>query len=383
MPSDRQFELDPSDFTLVNPNTGTAPIFRTRRDAEIITSIYRRLPVLVNKAEGEEKPWAITYLRMIDMSLDSALFLTSERLQELGAYPTPLCRWRSATDEWLPLYEGKMVQAYDHRAADVVVNLENLHRPAQPMPLSDEAHEDPSRFAVPQYWVSAGRVNKFAIPAVVIGFKDVTSPTNERSMIASFLPRGGYGNTIPILFGVGAKSAALLLGCLNSLPFDFCARTKIQGQHLNWFIVEQLPVLTVENYEFRFGGVSAADLVKDHVLRLTYTAHDMAEVAQEMSYVDSDGKAKAPFVWREPERRHLRARLDAIHFVLYGITDEQDIRYILSTFPILERKDRELFDGVYLTCELILWYKRALEAGDSRSVAPEAEVVRLARARDS
>ena len=36
----------------VNPNTGTAPIFRTRRDAALTTAIYGRLPVLVDRSTG-------------------------------------------------------------------------------------------------------------------------------------------------------------------------------------------------------------------------------------------------------------------------------------------------------------------------------------------
>lgn len=129
------------------------------------------------------------------------------------------------------------------------------------------------------------------------------------------------------------------------------------------------------------GFRTAADIVKDHVLRLTYTAHDMAPFARDMGYVDPDGAVKPPIVWNEAERRHLRARLDALYFLLYGIVEEDDIRYILSTFPIVERKDRETFDGVYLTRELILWYKRALEAGDPDAPAPEADLIRLARSR--
>ncbi|MGH6672995.1 MAG: hypothetical protein ACRECV_13615 [Xanthobacteraceae bacterium] len=117
------------------------------------------------------------------------------------------------------------------------------------------------------------------------------------------------------------------------------------------------------------------------MLRLTYTAHDMAPFARDMGYVNKDGTVKPPIIWNEPERRHLRARLDALYFILYGVSDEDDIRYILSTFPIVERKDRQAFDGVYLTCELILWYKRALEAGDCQSLAPEAEVIGLAKNR--
>ena len=39
---DRCFTLAPADFDRVNPNTGTAPIFRTRRDAEITRRIYEQ-----------------------------------------------------------------------------------------------------------------------------------------------------------------------------------------------------------------------------------------------------------------------------------------------------------------------------------------------------
>jgi hypothetical protein len=380
---DYRFELSAADFALVNPNTGTAPIFRTRRDAEIATSIYRRAPVLVNKSPGtEQKAWNVTYLRMFDMSQDSEEFFTREQLQKDGAYPIGLGRWRKSKAEWLPLYEGKMVQAFDHRAADVTVNLENLHRPAQPAPLDVESHANPNRLAAPQYWVSSESVKKFKVPTIVIGFKDVTSPTNERSMIAAFLPEAGYGNTIPLLYAneqSGATDLSFYIGCLNSFAFDFCARSKIQGQHLNWFIVEQLPVLTAEHYVRRFGKRTAAEIVKHHILRLTYTAHDMAPFARDMSYVNKDGTVKPPIIWSEGERRHLRARLDALYFILYGVTNEDDIRYILSTFPIVERKDSATFDGIYLTRELILWYKRALEGGDTDTMAPEAELIRLAK----
>ena len=51
---DRCFPLAPADFALVNPNTGTAPVFRTRRDAEITRRIYVRHPILVDRSDGGE-----------------------------------------------------------------------------------------------------------------------------------------------------------------------------------------------------------------------------------------------------------------------------------------------------------------------------------------
>lgn len=50
---ERCFPLTAEDFARVNPNTGTAPIFRSRRDANLTTAIYDRLPILVDRSTGE------------------------------------------------------------------------------------------------------------------------------------------------------------------------------------------------------------------------------------------------------------------------------------------------------------------------------------------
>jgi hypothetical protein len=389
VPDENRFVLTNTDFSLVNPNTGTAPIFRTRREAKITTAIYRRLPVLVDRSNGtEKKVWPVRYMTMFHMTNDSRLFWTSERLEKEGAYPAGMGHWRKGEQEWVPLYEGKMVQAFDHRAADVVVNSANVHRPAQQEALSKEEHADPARLPIAQFFVQLRDAPKSGGLGWCFGFKHVTSPTNAHTMIGAIVPTMAAGNSLPMLVGDGTCSReeattalSFVCGLFNSKSFDFFLRQKIQGQNLNWFIIEQLPVLPPEYYQRRFGPRTAADIVKDHVLRLTYTAHDMASFARDMGYVNKDGAVKAPIIWNEAERRHLRARLDALYFILYGITDEDDISYILSTFPIVERKDREAFAGVYLTRELILWYKRALDAGDPDALAPEAEVIRLARSR--
>ena len=213
-----------------------------------------------------------------------------------------------------------------------------------------------------------------------ICFKDVTSPTNHRTAVAALCPAVGFNHKAPILLNESNDPLAsvLFIGNFNSFAFDAILRTKLNANSLVLFVLEQVPVLRPNDFVRHFGKFTAAEVVKDHVLRLTYTAHDMAPFARDMGYVNKDGSVKLPIIWNEAERRHLRARLDALYFILYGITDNDDIRYILSTFPIVERKDREAFKGVYLTRELILWYKRALEAGDINSLAPEAEVIRLA-----
>ena len=93
---------------------------------------------------------------------------------------------------------------------------------------------------------------------------------------------------------------------------------------------------------------------------MTYTANDMIPFARALDY---DGP---PFIWDEEERLHLRTRLDALYFHLYGLSRD-DADYILSTFPIVQREDEAQF-GAYRTRDLVLAYMNALAAGDTESV---------------
>jgi hypothetical protein len=296
-----------------------------------------------------------------------------------------MSHWRKGKQEWAPLYVGRMIHQFDHRAASVTVNEESIHNPALSRDASLDDHADPGFTPTPQFWVAAEEIGKRSGVgnAWSFAFRDIARSTDERTAIGTVIPSAAAGNTLPLVLGLDVASTSLFAGLFCSVIYDYVCRQKGQSTHLNWYIVEQLPVLTSEHYTRRFGKRTAADIVKDHVLRLTYTAHDMAPFARDMGYLNKDGSAKPPIVWDKTERRHLRARLDALYFILYGIADEDDIAYILSTFPIVERKDREAFDGVYLTRELILWYKRALDAGDTDSMAPEADVIRLAKMRDN
>ena len=369
---ERCFPLTAEAFARVNPNTGTAPIFRTSRDAELTTAIYGRLPILVDHSSGAAvKAWPVKYTTMFHMTNDSGLFRTREELEEKeGAYPVGGNRFASPSGDWVPLYEGKMVQAFDHRAASVVVNPENQHRPAQPVPATVEQHQDPDWLPDPQFWVPVSECGWTAEAEWVLGFKEITAPTNVRTFIAALLPTVGFGNKVPILKPEATDRAEwLLVANLNATILDFVARQKIQGQTLNLFIVEQLPVVPPDRYEtIRFGPKTAGEIVREVVLELTYTAHDMAQFAREMGYVDETGEVRPPFPWNEERRLRLRSKLDAVFFHLYGVTDRDDIRYIYSTFPIVERQENDAYAD-YRSCHLCLAWINALAAGH-----PDAEI---------
>ncbi|MDF3831418.1 hypothetical protein P3W85_00345, partial [Cupriavidus basilensis] len=146
---------------------------------------------------------------------------------------------------------------------------------------------------------------------------------------------------------------AALLGNLNSLVLDFCARVKVGGTHLTYSYLKQLPILPPSRY-------TDSDLssIIPRVLELTYTAIDLAPWAQDLGY---DGP---PFTF-DPERRAvLRAELDACYAKLYSLTRDE-LRYILDpadvmgadypseTFRVLKNKELKEF-GEYRTGNLVL-----------------------------
>ena len=336
---DRGFTLAPADFARVNPNTGTAPVFRTRRDADITRRIYERHPVLVDRSGGgERRAWPVRYHTMFHMANASHLFRTAAQLDKDGFYPVQGNRWKKGEELYLSLYEGKMVQTFDHRAASAVVNPSNLKRPSQTRETTGTEHADPVWLPNPRFWVPAREVERSMPPTHgwTIAYRRVSISTNARTVISSIAPNTGFGDSVFLLMpeaGFSALNAASLVANLNSFSLDYVTRQKMHGINLSWFLLEQLPVIAPGDYDRQFGNTTARELVRDHVLRLTYTSHDMAPFARDLGHVeDSARRAGPPFTWDEEERRHLRARLDALYFHLYGL-DREDAGYVLRHLP--------------------------------------------------
>ena len=341
----RRFTLTPDEFRLINPNTLTCPVFRSERDAELTKKIYRATPVLIDENHVDGNTWGINFMAMMHMSNDSHLFADA---------PSP---------GLLPLYEAKLIHQFDHRWAS--------YTPDGASPNVSEAEKaDPTFRVTPRYWVSSDEVEKRLIDKGwrspwLMGWRDITNATNERTVIASVVPRVGVGNKIPLFIfnrRVPPERAAAMLANLSALVLDFTARQKLGGTTLNYFYLKQFPVLAPDRY-------TEADLsfIVSRVLELTYTAHDIAAWARDL------GHHGPPFTFDITRRAHLRAELDAYYARLYGL-DLEDLRYILDpqdtmgegypseTFRVL--KDRELRDfGEYRTRRLVLDAWDRLQAG--------------------
>ena len=379
--------LSPTQIATINPNTHTAPVFRSRTDAETTAKIYANAPVLIEEGKGASgNPWGLKFMAMLHMANDSRQFRTGQQLAEAG-FEREGTNWvpaglrpkqgisaveethadslahsdgASSNDRYVPLYEGKMISSYDHRYGD----FENAKQKQRadyreiPRPSSDQLI-DPSFEVLPRYWVSEAEVDarlstRGWTRGWLIGWRDITNTTNERTVIATVLPRRGVNHKIPLLFSDQPLNLVVcLLGNMLALPFDFVARQKVGGTNLALFYLKQLPALPPNFYtESRLAALVPS------LLELIYTSHALAPFARDLGH---DGP---PFAWNEERRAHLRADLDAFYARAYGLTRDR-LRYVLDpadvmgpdypseTFRVLKEREIRQF-GEYRTQRLVL-----------------------------
>ena len=336
----RHIPLSKRDIANLNPNTKTCPIFRSRRDAKLTLDIYGKVPILIdyNRKQGGN-PWEVNFVRMFDQTNDAEHFVDAAELKKRG-YKLDSSTWKKGKHGFLPLYEAKMAQAFDHRAASVIIDQENWMRQGQTEETSGIHHQNHEFVTIPRFWIDENAVKeRLSEQPFLMGFKDITSPTNQRTMIAAAIPYCGATNHFVLTQSKAAVTLQMcLLGNFNSFAFDYITRQKIGGITLNFFIIEQLPTLPPDAYADKCPWSKKQTLeqwISERVLKLTCTANDMIPLAKACNFNPKGDKAGGgiPYVWKwkEQERAELRAQLDAAYFHLYGLARE-DVLYILSTF---------------------------------------------------
>jgi N-6 DNA Methylase len=355
-PHDQRVHVTSRDLFLTNPNTGTAALFRSRRDVEILSGIYSRLPVLW-RDNPEDNPWNVSFMRMYDMATDSRLFRKHDELE---------------SDEWspignifvkegkrmVPLYEGKMVHYFDHRFGCYSKRLAGSHDTELPrLELSEKCN--PYQPVFPLNWVadftvrrperSPGKRERFDRGVAdrlvsrgwrsgwLVGWRDICRSSDERTIIACLVPRVGVGDKFLLI--LTEKPVWLLQANLSAFVLDYCARLKFAGTSFKYYLMKQLPVLPPVRYNENPPWAPDCVLsswVESRVRELSYTAWDIEPFALDLH---DEGP---PFVWDEQRRFVMRAEMDAAYFHLYG-TSRADTDYILTTFDTLQRNDPARF----------------------------------------
>jgi hypothetical protein len=354
----RRFTLSADDIHLLNPNTRTCPTFRNQATAELTKKVYRCVPVLIDESKGNEgNLWGITLRQgLFNMTSDSHLFKTFDMLSSDGDEMKGV-NWCDLSDKiYLPLYEAKMIHQFDHRWATYEENGKDSRD------VTDFEKQNSAYEPLPRYWVVNKDVDEILNEQTwLMGFRDVTNATNERTIIASVINRVGVGHKMPLIFSKQVSNlSACLLANLNSFILDSIARQKIGGTSMSHFIFKQLPVLSPSFY-----AQSEIRYIIPRILELVYTSESLRPFAEDLGYTGE------PFVWNPERRALIRAELDAAFFHLY-LGSEQEwkesgtkelleyfpmprsaVDFIMETFPIVKRKDEQKY-GRYYTKEAIL-----------------------------
>jgi hypothetical protein len=347
----RRFSLSPTQIAALNPNTKTAPVFRSRFDAELTSLIYTRVPVLIDENKPRDSnPWSVEFRQgLFNMTSDSGLFRTAEQLDQDG-WKRDGSDWVSGNSRMVPLYEAKLFHQYDHRWATYVgEESRDIRLDEKILP---EKETEP-RYWVPKSQVDDGYKSKGWSRGWIIAWRDVTNPTNERTLISAAIPAVGANHKAPFAFVYERPMlAATFLANLNSLVLDLVVRQKTNGG-LAFFVIKQLPILPPAAY-------SDADLnfIVQRVVELSYTSQSMVPFARDLGY------DRAPFAWDVERRALLRAELDAWYALAYGLSRDE-LLYVLDpkdvisndcpseTFRVLQKNEIAEY-GEYLTQRLVL-----------------------------
>lgn len=327
--ANRSYILTPEQIALVNPNTKTAPVFLTPRDAEITTKIYERHPVLIHHGREDGNPWGISFMRMFEVH-DSALFRTAEELDADG-WKLNGNIFERDDDRMLPLYEAKMFHHFNHRWARYIDDTTSRN-------VTPEELADPSFEPMPRYWISGSAVTERLAEkdwphGILLSWRDIARSTDSRTCIAALLPEVAAPHGSLLAFPEHLSSVVILGSCWSSFAFDFVVRQKITGTHLTFATFEQLPAPPPSFFRTVVPWTPddcLADWIAARAAALSAASH---RVAAALGYAH-------PTAWAESIRALWRTELDAAMFHVYGYSRD-DVAYVMDTFATVARKDRQ------------------------------------------
>ncbi|BBZ79500.1 hypothetical protein MANY_48370 [Mycolicibacterium anyangense] len=348
--TDRRFELAAKEVLALNPNTGTLPMFRSRKDADITLGIYSRHPVLIRDGDPDGNPWGLSFARLFDMANDSELFHAANDLDDATFDGWSFKRGKK---EFVPLYEAKMLSHFDHRfstykgATQAQLNKGTLPR------LTDEEHDDDSLEPLARYWVDRSEVESRLLDRWnsdwLLGWRDITKAHQVRTFIPTVLPVSAVGHVFPVAFPSDPMHAYLLQATWSSIAFDFIANQKLSGNHMTYAVLNQMACMAPSFFEEPARWRPNEQLrtwLRPYCLELGYTSSRLNSYARDL------GDKGPAFRWLPGRRALLRADLDAGFLHVYGLNREEAEHVLDSFFVVRKYEERDL--GEYRTKRLVL-----------------------------
>ena len=288
--------------------------------------------------------------RLFDMASDSRAF---HQPSDFSDAQFNGWSWTRKTKEYVPLYEAKMLNHFDHRFSTYRdATQKQLNKGTLPR-LTEKEHDDPSMEPLTRYWVDRGEVNsKLAAKwdqNWLLGWRDIARAVDLRTFVPSVFSKSAVGHKFLLAFPLHAEHGYLLHATWSSIVFDYLSREKISGASMTYFTMKQLacpiPDTFNQNVEWH-ANLKLKDWIRPYVLELSYTSYRLRPYAEVL------GDEGAPFHWNLERRALLRADLDAGFLHIYGL-ERDESEHLLDSF-FVARKYEERDYGEFRTKRLVL-----------------------------
>ncbi|MCB1615599.1 MAG: N-6 DNA methylase [Pseudomonadales bacterium] len=345
-----KYQLSIEDIVQINPNTKTCTTFSNIDQANIVKKIHRNsVPVFSDSTTCFSKKFDVHV--MLNSTNDKHKFVATDE-------------YELSPVDYVPVYESKLFWLYDHKSATFKgCSSSDIEKGnTKETSLSDRGEHSTRYFVIADELVKWKKKYNHNHDWM-FSIRKISSPTNERTIVASILPNVATTDSANNIVGLDITEVALLLANFNSLILDFAARTKVGNQNLNQWIIRQLPVVSLSTYTSTDIG-----FIKKRVIELVFTNSDLSSFVSDLGYEGSVS------LFDKDRRHRIKCELDAYYAKLYGLTRDE-LRYIIDptdvmgkdypseTFRVLKNKELKEF-GEYRTQRLVLEAWDKLEAGD-------------------
>lgn len=271
--------------------------------------------------------WNVHYAREFDMTQDSQVFTPRKKGLEAGYTKDEFEIWHCpGKSTLLPLYEGKLIDQFDF-AQKAYAGGRGLRSKWVPVPYSKKVIE-------PQYLIQKEIYDSWprAMKSYKIGFQSIARGVDPRTMVAAFLDALPCLNGVPVLqVGDGNLQQTLVFtSILNSYVYDFALKVKCVGINLNYFLLEETPVIkqeeiSPETWNFLTLAVARLNLIHPRFAPAWMSLKTAFSILGEKEW-------KEWWAVSDLQRISLTCKINAVISYLFGLS-MQDVKYILRDDP--------------------------------------------------
>lgn len=299
----------------------SVPINVTSEELELINPETGLLP---NVADSKEFSFLLRTHRSLSVFAKEFPKCHFGRLVHLTAHAEHISTKSEKTR--VPIYEGKFIEQYDNRFSTFAgMSADERYQAkasARRQPGDSFVAPKPAPecryFINKKFWESF--LDRYDQPYSLC-WRSLTSPTNQRTMIASIIPSMPTCQSVQLLQTTPVEDLLMILALFNSKVFDFFVRLKMGGIDLTQSVVRQIPVPFREawNSMVTLHGVdyTALDAVRALERLLYRNEPDLCGLwdgVPEIKNADNYYKTAAD----------VREEIDKIIFQMYGLTSAEE-----------------------------------------------------------